>query len=440
MFLIEIQNNTKKNQLVETFIVNKKNFNIGVSSDFYVDISKLSSKNVDLEVNSSAGNTFDLISNNKLLEKYTQEYENEAICVLGDKEQILIKRLYNDLLKFSNSKDLLIKAISKNLNKFPLINVNGKQFESFSFEKPIIIGRSADCDIQIKDLDISAKHVEVLKKDGRYYVQDLGSTNGAYIDMHQVSGKIYVEPGIPILLGRKNFFIIIDKEIDLQHNKNEIMNVINNEEQNEVVEDNILNYPLLISLSDVVRPLRSILKEGNTLVIGRDPESDVWIGAPHVSRSHAKVFFDGKNVVFKDLSTNGTSFGEGRTSKGEDLNCTKSAKVFNFGGGITLALIFNENQLREFITKKGAEDTFLSLDMKELLEEQKQSEYVDNKCLESYKQLKLENLKNISFKELFLSFYKKGLMPKILILVGLIAVFILIFIISSIVISVLNSY
>ena len=53
----------------------------------------------------------------------------------------------------------------------------------------ISIGRIEDNDIQLNDKTISRKHLRILRKDSKYYVQDLNSSNGTYVNGDQISNE-----------------------------------------------------------------------------------------------------------------------------------------------------------------------------------------------------------------------------------------------------------
>lgn len=78
----------------------------------------------------------------------------------------------------------------------------GRSFEVD--EDAVFIGRAPDNEISIKDKSISRKHLKIVKRAERYYVTDLGSKNGTFIDGKRVtSGKEYeLREGIPIAVGK----------------------------------------------------------------------------------------------------------------------------------------------------------------------------------------------------------------------------------------------
>ena len=52
-------------------------------------------------------------------------------------------------------------------------------------DKPIIIGRGEDCDIRVLDTSVSRRHVRLEKIGAEYYVLDMQSTNGSYVNDRQ---------------------------------------------------------------------------------------------------------------------------------------------------------------------------------------------------------------------------------------------------------------
>jgi hypothetical protein len=47
---------------------------------------------------------------------------------------------------------------------------------------PMTVGRSSACNIRIADAGVSSKHAKIWCEDGEYYVMDLGSTNGTFVN------------------------------------------------------------------------------------------------------------------------------------------------------------------------------------------------------------------------------------------------------------------
>jgi Inner membrane component of T3SS, cytoplasmic domain len=69
-------------------------------------------------------------------------------------------------------------------------------------EAQITIGRAEDCTLIITDDYASARHARLVPRDGQWVLEDLGSTNGTYLDRNKVSGPTPVPLGVPIRIGR----------------------------------------------------------------------------------------------------------------------------------------------------------------------------------------------------------------------------------------------
>lgn len=69
-------------------------------------------------------------------------------------------------------------------------------------ETPITIGRAEDSTLVITDDYASARHARLVPREGQWYVEDLGSTNGTYLDRAKVSALTPVPLGVPIRIGR----------------------------------------------------------------------------------------------------------------------------------------------------------------------------------------------------------------------------------------------
>jgi hypothetical protein len=69
-------------------------------------------------------------------------------------------------------------------------------------EQPILIGRADDSTLVLTDDFASSRHARLTNRGGKWYVEDLGSTNGTYLDQQRVQGPLLVGPGQPIRIGQ----------------------------------------------------------------------------------------------------------------------------------------------------------------------------------------------------------------------------------------------
>jgi hypothetical protein len=69
-------------------------------------------------------------------------------------------------------------------------------------EQQITIGRSADATLVLTDDYASTRHARLFPQNGEWIVEDLGSTNGTYLDRQKVSGPTAVPTGVPVRIGK----------------------------------------------------------------------------------------------------------------------------------------------------------------------------------------------------------------------------------------------
>jgi pSer/pThr/pTyr-binding forkhead associated (FHA) protein len=72
---------------------------------------------------------------------------------------------------------------------------------SFPIGAEMTVGRAAGCQITLDDTYASQIHARVFLRDGQYLVEDLGSTNGTYLNRHKVAGPMVVHPGDKVQIG-----------------------------------------------------------------------------------------------------------------------------------------------------------------------------------------------------------------------------------------------
>ena len=69
-------------------------------------------------------------------------------------------------------------------------------------EIPITLGRAQDCTIVLDDDYASSRHARIFPRDGQWWVEDLGSTNGTYLDRNRLTSPATVPLGVPVRVGK----------------------------------------------------------------------------------------------------------------------------------------------------------------------------------------------------------------------------------------------
>jgi hypothetical protein len=65
----------------------------------------------------------------------------------------------------------------------------------------LTVGRAAGCQITLDDTYASQVHARIFMRDDQLYVEDLGSTNGTYLNRRKVSAPMVVSQGDRIQIG-----------------------------------------------------------------------------------------------------------------------------------------------------------------------------------------------------------------------------------------------
>jgi hypothetical protein len=71
----------------------------------------------------------------------------------------------------------------------------------FTLDSEMTIGRAPGCAVVVTDSFASQLHARVFERDGNWYVEDLGSRNGTWLNRTQVHGPTKLEPGDLVKVG-----------------------------------------------------------------------------------------------------------------------------------------------------------------------------------------------------------------------------------------------
>jgi pSer/pThr/pTyr-binding forkhead associated (FHA) protein len=80
--------------------------------------------------------------------------------------------------------------------------------ERVEVEVPVTIGRGGDCDLQVNDTYLSTRHARFTNDAGDLMVEDLGSTNGTYVNQELVNGRLLLEKGDIVQVGGVLFEVV----------------------------------------------------------------------------------------------------------------------------------------------------------------------------------------------------------------------------------------
>jgi pSer/pThr/pTyr-binding forkhead associated (FHA) protein len=76
----------------------------------------------------------------------------------------------------------------------------------------IILGRDANCDLSVMDEALSAHHARIAFHHGQWWLEDLNSTNGTYLNHDRVTTPVVVITGDEFKCGNTHFGIRIEDD------------------------------------------------------------------------------------------------------------------------------------------------------------------------------------------------------------------------------------
>ncbi len=232
--------------------------------------------------------------------------------------------------------------------------------------RSFVIGSDPSCDLVVDRPTVSARHCRLSWRDGGWWLEDLQSANGTWGDGESIVEPTRVERGDRITLGAQvhlpwpehipaesggvitigrdpdNTVVLNYPTVSSHHARIDLSGgtgVLEDlgstngtavgrpdrriDRQTITPDDVVFFGSLRISAARLLRgrlalgegAQTTVALSGSTLVLGRDPSSDVVLDYPMVSARHAALRRSGEHWVLRDLgSTNGTFVNGGRAT------------------------------------------------------------------------------------------------------------------------------
>lgn len=103
----------------------------------------------------------------------------------------ILRLMYLDVKTITSGGGSLDEAYLKVVNR--LDSLNFKMQEYYVIEGDISLGRSSRNDVVIKDKFVSKNHLLIREKNQRYYLEDLGSANGTFLNGVKIDPNELIE-------------------------------------------------------------------------------------------------------------------------------------------------------------------------------------------------------------------------------------------------------
>lgn len=103
----------------------------------------------------------------------------------------ILRLMYLDVKSITSGGGSLDDAYLKVVNR--LDSLNFKMQEYYVIEGDMSLGRSSRNDVVIKDKFVSKNHLLIREKNQRYYLEDLGSANGTFLNGVKIDPNELIE-------------------------------------------------------------------------------------------------------------------------------------------------------------------------------------------------------------------------------------------------------
>jgi pSer/pThr/pTyr-binding forkhead associated (FHA) protein len=83
-----------------------------------------------------------------------------------------------------------------------VLDDRGNKVKTVSLDGNLQIGRAEACQVRLEDTYISSFHARIFRRDDGWYVEDLGSTNGTYLNQRRVTSPAELRAGDRLKVGK----------------------------------------------------------------------------------------------------------------------------------------------------------------------------------------------------------------------------------------------
>ena len=88
-----------------------------------------------------------------------------------------------------------------------VIHAEGAKPRTVPVAGNMVVGRAPECELELDDTFVSQQHARLFAKNGSWYVEDLGSTNGTFVNGAPVTTRRLLQPGDVIRIGHTDLLV-----------------------------------------------------------------------------------------------------------------------------------------------------------------------------------------------------------------------------------------
>jgi pSer/pThr/pTyr-binding forkhead associated (FHA) protein len=166
----------------------------------------------------------------------------------------------------------------------------------FFFQEPLKIGRSTDNEIVIENLAISRNHATIHFEDGHYYLADLESSNGSFVNGVRVKKTEILDKDV-ISIGKHKLYFYDQRTSDVVHQPS-----MQDSDRTMLVAPDPEIEAVLVINKGRQKGQRLTLNNGQT-TLGRGSDNDLRLTDWFVSKKHAVIERRDKKFLIRDLNS-----------------------------------------------------------------------------------------------------------------------------------------
>ena len=103
----------------------------------------------------------------------------------------------------SPSRAAPVRASASETTRLKVVEPADRRGTTYQLGDELTVGRASGCQVALPDDSYASQlHARIFRKDGRLWLEDLGSTNGTYLNAKAVSAPVALRRGDRVQVGR----------------------------------------------------------------------------------------------------------------------------------------------------------------------------------------------------------------------------------------------
>jgi len=94
------------------------------------------------------------------------------------------------------------KAGGKAPRSVVIVDEHGSKVETLRLDGTLQVGRAEACQVRLPDTYASTFHARIFSRDGSWFLEDLGSTNGTYLNQRRITSPAELRAGDKVRIGK----------------------------------------------------------------------------------------------------------------------------------------------------------------------------------------------------------------------------------------------